>query len=216
MMKKITVPLARCICLVAGCTALLPGTVFGQEQSALGSRAGPVTGHAQEFDWVEHTRSTLGELKAKLTLDPGQMPAWDTWSNGVVKDAHRQISPQSARPDDTLGVADSYSDETTPAQMARGIEHLRAHTAWMQDHLVELEAAQARTQAFYDALDAKQKTIFDLYWHEIRHRVSGHDGDWPMRGKMHEGAAMGAMTEPQEHDDRGSSMRQHADPMTGY
>jgi len=59
--------------------------------------------------------------------------------------------------------------------MARGIERLRADTKWMQGHLVELEAAQARTKAFYGELDANQRTIFDLFWHEVHHRASGHD-----------------------------------------
>ena len=46
--------------------------------------------------------------------------------------------------------------------MAQAIAHLRDHKYLLDQHLQQLEARQVRTQAFYDTLDAKQKTIFDL------------------------------------------------------
>ena len=45
--------------------------------------------------------------------------------------------------------------------------------------LVRLDAAQARTQTFYDALDTQQKTIFDLFWTVMHHRFAGQEG-WQM------------------------------------
>ena len=73
------------------------------------------------------------------------------------------------------------ADGTTPERMARGIARLRAETATMQDHLTQLEAAQVRTKALYDTLSTNQKTIFDLFWHGVYHRVFRQD-----EGGMHE------------------------------
>ena len=134
--------------------------------------------HAEQgapFNWILHTEHTLDELKSKLNLAPGQLPAWNTWSSGVLKDAHLQLEERSAKIEHRREEARAPADLTTPERMARGIEDLRAQTAWLQEHLVQLEAAQARTKAFYDVLDTNQKTIFDLFWHEMHHRTAGHD-----------------------------------------
>jgi len=85
--------------------------------------------------------------------------------------------------------------------MARGIEHLRAEANWVQEHLVQLEAAQVRTQAFHDTLGTNQKTIFDLFWGEMHHRVSGLDDGWRMR--------------EQADPVRGPMMRERAGPQAG-
>jgi len=132
------------------------------------------------FDWVEHTQYTLEELKAKLNLAPTQAAAWDAWSAGVMKDAHQQLEQKKDWMEENPRAGPPAGD-TTPERMARGIERLRAQTKWMQEHLVELEAAQARTKTFYNALDTNQKTIFDLFWHEMHHRVAGHDDGWGMQ-----------------------------------
>jgi hypothetical protein len=192
--------------------ALTATAASGQAEPAAGGKDATV--RAPDFDWIRHTESTLAELKVKLKLEPGQMHAWDVWSDGVIKDAQKQLSgnsPPEATGDQPAG---SY-DDTTPAQMARGIAHLRAHTRWMQEHLVDLEAALARTSAFYELLDAKQKTIFDLYWHEVRHRVGGDGAHWGMRGPMHGWDGNERMW-PHESDYSGSMMQHHTDPMSGY
>lgn len=126
------------------------------------------------FDWVGHTQKTLDELMPKLNLAPGQMGAWQTWSSGVLNDARRHAEQRRAM--EQQEGAPPPPDLSTPEQMQRGIERLRTRLGWMQQHLTQLEAAQARTRTFYDALDANQKTIFDLYWHEMFHRMAGHDG----------------------------------------
>ena len=201
-----------CGTLLAGCWLALTATAaFGQATPAAAGKDATV--RAPDFDWIGHTESTLAELKAKLKLEPGQMHAWDAWSDGVIKDAQKQLSGKS--PPEDMRDQQAGSDDTTPAQMARGIAHLRAHTQWMQEHLVDLEAALARTSAFYDVLDAKQKTIFDLYWHEFRYRVGGEGPHWGMRGPMH-GRDGNERMWPHGYDDSGSMMQRHADPMGGY
>jgi hypothetical protein len=93
----------------------------------------------------------------------------------VLKDGKQQLEQKKSEHDEKTPGAKAPSGNTTPERMARGIERLRAETLWMQEHLSRLEAAQIRTAAFYGALDTNQKTIFDLFWHELYHRVSGHD-----------------------------------------
>jgi hypothetical protein len=141
---------------------------------------GEMLGQSRNFDWVQHTQRTMDELKVKLNLTSGQMAAWDNWSRGVIKDARQQVEQNKTRHKEKSVKAKPAVADTTPERMSRGIERLRARTIWMQAHLVELDAALVRTKTFYNALDTNQKTIFDLFWHEIYHRVSGHDDDWSM------------------------------------
>jgi hypothetical protein len=145
-----------------------------------------MAGPSGNFNWMQHTQRTLDELKAKLNLAPGQMPAWDMWSSGVITDARQQLEQRKPRHE---AKAKAATGGTTPEQMASGIERLRAETSSMQEHLVQLEAAQVRTQAFYNGLDTNQKTIFDLFWHEVYHTVSGHHDGPGMQG--HEGSGPG-------------------------
>lgn len=135
--------------------------------------------HASNFDWVKHTQQTLEELKGKLSLKPEQMPAWETWAAGVIADANQQVENDNPAATDKASARQALKDETTPQRMAKGIERLRTQTSWMQAQLVRLDAAQARTQTFYDALDAQQKTIFDLFWTVMHHRIADQDG-WRM------------------------------------
>ncbi|PMU97111.1 Spy/CpxP family protein refolding chaperone, partial [Pseudomonas sp. MPBD4-3] len=147
-----------------------------------GAGQGGMFRHASNFDWVKHTQQTLEELKGKLSLKPEQMPAWETWAAGVIADANQQVEKGNAAATDKASARQALKDETTPQRMAKGIERLRTQTSWMQAQLVRLDAAQARTQTFYDALDAQQKTIFDLFWTVMHHRIADQDG-W--RTPMH-------------------------------
>jgi hypothetical protein len=132
--------------------------------------------HSTSFDWLKHTQQTLDDLKGKLSLKPEQMPAWDTWAAGVVADANQQLETDKTTGSEMANAKQALMDETTPERMAKGIERLRAQTNWMQTHLVRLDAAQVRTKTFYDALETQQKTIFDLFWTVMHHRVAGQDG----------------------------------------
>ncbi len=134
-----------------------------------------VTGQAR-FDWIKHTQVTLDELKTKLNLNPTQIPAWDTWTAGVVGDAHNQLLMHADDCHHGMRHHSAWINESTPDQMTHGIACLRAEMTRMQEHLVQLEAAQVRTKIFYDTLGPNQKTIFDLFWHEMYHRASGHHG----------------------------------------
>ncbi|WP_318654558.1 Spy/CpxP family protein refolding chaperone [Pseudomonas sp. MWU13-2100] len=132
-----------------------------------------------EFDWIKHTQLTLDDLKGKLNLKPEQLPAWETWSSGVLADAKEQLHKGNGQSDKGSAPPKALVDQTTPERMARGIERLRAQNQWMQAHLVRLDAAQVRTQTFYDSLAAEQKTIFDLFWTAMHHRACAADG-WQM------------------------------------
>lgn len=197
----------RCSLAVAT-MALMAGGAAGQGASAPWGHA--ASGPEQDFDWMAHTQATLATLRGLLHLDADQAGAWDRWSEGVLKDAHRELEHKTA-PMMSPTKGNTAFDESTPQQMARGIAHLRKHLAWMQTHLVELEAAQTRTQAFYEALDIKQKTVFDLYWHEVHHRVSGDDGDGDMQGSRHGGDGMGASMHGADHAERESMMPPHGE-----
>ena len=174
--------LGQCL-LIAASVLLLPSTGAFANPAMPGLGLGPGQGgmfrHASNFDWVKHTQQTLEELKGKLSLKPEQMPAWETWAAGVIADANQQVEKGNAAATDKASARQALKDETTPQRMAKGIERLRTQTSWMQAQLVRLDAAQARTQTFYDALDAQQKTIFDLFWTVMHHRIADRDG-WRM------------------------------------
>lgn len=179
--------LGQCL-LIAASVLLLPSTGAFANPAMPGLGLGPGQGgmfrHASNFDWVKHTQQTLEELKGKLSLKPEQMPAWETWAAGVIADANQQVENDNPAATDKASARQALKDETTPQRMAKGIERLRTQTSWMQAQLVRLDAAQARTQTFYDALDAQQKTIFDLFWTVMHHRIADQDG-WRMPMPMH-------------------------------
>ncbi|WP_193041182.1 MULTISPECIES: Spy/CpxP family protein refolding chaperone [unclassified Pseudomonas] len=179
--------LGQCL-LIAASVLLLPSTGAFANPAMPGLGLGPGQGgmfrHASNFDWVKHTQQTLEELKGKLSLKPEQMPAWETWAAGVIADANQQVEKGNAAATDKASARQALKDETTPQRMAKGIERLRTQTSWMQAQLVRLDAAQARTQTFYDALDAQQKTIFDLFWTVMHHRIADQDG-WRTPMPMH-------------------------------
>lgn len=179
--------LGQCL-LIAASVLLLPSTGAFANPAMPGLGLGPGQGgmfrHASNFDWVKHTQQTLEELKGKLSLKPEQMPAWETWAAGVIADANQQVENDNPAATDKASARQALKDETTPQRMAKGIERLRTQTSWMQAQLARLDAAQARTQTFYDALDAQQKTIFDLFWTVMHHRIADQDG-WRMPMPMH-------------------------------
>jgi hypothetical protein len=150
----------------------------------------------EDFDWLRHTRQTLDELHAKLNLGSEQASAWNDWSEGVLRDAHQQLAQKTTLREAEADAAKSPAMRTTPELMARGIAQLRAQSTWLQEHLVELEAAQLRTKTFYGALDTNQRTIFDLFWHEMHHRTSGHDEAQGLPDGDGPGAMMERMDRP--------------------
>jgi LTXXQ motif family protein len=187
-MKKFSL-IDQCALVAASMLLLQSVPVFAAER--LPPPPGGMAGHSRNFDWVQHTQRTLVELKGKLNLAPEQMTVWDSWSRGVIKDAHQQLEQTKSGHEEKGGGAKPTADGTTPDRMAREIELLRAETNWMQEHLVQLEAAQVRTRDFYNTLGTNQKTIFDLFWHEVHHRVSGHDNSWGMHGNEGPDSMMG-------------------------
>jgi hypothetical protein len=175
----------KCLILFASAAWGLSPPVFAKDSAATAMEG--MQEHHHSFDWIQHTQQTLDELKVKLNLSAEQIPAWDAWSRGVLKDAQQQIDRQKVESEKAYNAEKSMADATTPDQMAAGIVRLRAETTWMQEHLAHLEAAQVRTKAFYTALSVNQRTIFDLFWHEMHHKVAGHDGDLGMHERDESG-----------------------------
>src|SRR5450830_1559725 len=159
--------------LLALGTALLMNLTPAQAQNATAPTplaAVPTVGptpamQPRRRDALQHAQFRLNELQRKLSLSPEQKSAWDTWSTAELQAlkqgieqhqawlaAHAPQGPQAQPP----------AELSTPQRMAQAIAHLRGHKYLLDQHLQQLEARQVRTQAFYDTLDAKQKTIFDL------------------------------------------------------
>ncbi len=170
--------IGQCLFITANILLLPSMSVFANPVMP-GPGPGPMFHHAAGFDWVKHTQRTLDDLKGKLMLKPEQMPAWETWASGVITDANQQADKGRAADSDQAPARQASNNQTTPERMANGIERLRVQTNWMQAQLVRLDAAQARTQTFYDALDAQQKTIFDLFWRVMHRRMAGQAA-WQM------------------------------------
>jgi hypothetical protein len=162
--------IGQCL-LIAASAFLLPSISFAADPQMPASSG--MTRQSLHFDWVKHTQQTLDDLQAKLNLKPEQKPAWEAWAKGVITDANEQVKKKSDTNDEDENSSETeLVDQTTPQRMAKGIARLRAHTDWMQAHLVRLDAAQVRTKTFYDTLEPEQKTIFDLFWTVMHHTNS--------------------------------------------
>jgi hypothetical protein len=174
------------ILIAAGALLLPSANVFANPETP---PSGGTAEYRQDFDWVKHTQQTLDDLKGKLNLTPAQMPAWETWSAGLITDAHQQPGKDNPGHEGKGSAAKPMVDETTPEKMAHGIERLHAQITWMQAHVARLEAAQVRTKTFYDTLSTDQKTIFDLFWNGMHRKMHGYGG-WgthmPMSSPMME------------------------------
>lgn len=159
-----------CFLVAVNTVMFLTAQVFAEDDPSYPAKeASP----GPDTNWVKHTQATLDRLKGKLALTQTQMAAWENWSRAVLTDAHQQTDRKKFMHHDMHDQA--MEDETTPTRMARGIERLREENAWLQQHLTQLEAAQARTNTFYNTLSANQKTIFDLFWRDVHHQVEEHN-----------------------------------------
>src|SRR5450830_1427872 len=152
--------------LLALGTALLMNLTPAQAQNATAPTplaAVPTVGPAPAMqprrrDALQHAQFRLNELQRKLSLSPEQKSAWETWSTAELQAMKQHQAWQAAH----APQAQPPAELSTPQRMAQAIAHLRDHKYLLDQHLQQLEARQVRTQAFYDTLDAKQKTIFDL------------------------------------------------------
>ncbi len=180
-------PIHKIVLVVAG--MLLHQFVFAMANDCLTFPMGNSQGQTHITDKMQQVLHGLDELKAKLNLATGQNEAWNAWSAGVNENARHQFERMEAWHEKHKALPQPTIEDTTPERMARRIEHLRARTAFMQENLARLEAAQARTKIFYDQLDINQKTIFDLYMQQMREKFGhyghhcGHNG---MRGSPYE------------------------------
>jgi len=156
--------------LLALGTALLMNLTPAQAQNATAPTplaAVPTVGPAPAMqphrrDALQHAQFRLNELQRKLSLSSEQKSAWDTWSTAELQALKQGIEQHQAWQAAHAPQAQPPAEMSTPQRMAQAIAHLRDHKYLLDQHLQQLEARQVRTQAFYDTLDAKQKTIFDL------------------------------------------------------
>lgn len=164
----------RTLLCIAASALLLQG---GMAQGDTPRDRQPSAPLAHPFDWTVHTQELLTDLKDRLVLTASQATAWDAWSAGALEDARAQGEQMKTLFESRSGPWEP--DLTTPDRMSRKAERLRTQITLMQAHLARVEAAQKRTRAFYDQLDAKQKTIFDLFW-----RQDYRNEPWPGHGMM--------------------------------
>jgi len=153
--------------LLALGTALLMNLAPVQAQNAPAADAAPTFGpgpaaQPHRRDALQHAQFRLNELQRKLSLSPEQKSAWDTWSSAELQALKQGLEQQQAWQAAHAPLGQPPAELSTPQRMAQAIAHLRDHKYLLDQHLQQLEARQVRTQAFYDTLDAKQKTIFDL------------------------------------------------------
>ena len=116
----------------------------------------------------------LASLQLKLDLQPGQTQAWKTWEQTVRTEVKKQ-STEECRINMQwwTHASDDEIDLSTPERLKHQEDSLRNQLALMQAQLERLESAEKNTVPFYAVLDAKQKTIFDLFW-RLEHATSFH------------------------------------------
>jgi len=198
--------------LLALGTALLMSFAPAQAQNASGADAAPTFGpgpatQPQRRDALQHAQFRLNELQRKLSPSADQKSAWDTWSSAELQALKQGIEQHQAWQAAHAPQGQPPAEPSTPQRMAQAIAHLRDHKYLLDQHLQQLEARQVRTQAFYDTLDAKQKTIFDLLVQPGPHGPGPHGMGGPGGPGAHEagpgfrtgpgpGAAMKAPRQP--------------------
>jgi hypothetical protein len=117
------------------------GPGAGAPQGMHGMREG--RGHRDPAKMQERMAKRQAELKQKLAITPQQEPAWNTWTAAMKPPANLQ------RPN-----REEIAKLSTPER----IDRMRAlRTARM----AEMDKRADATKAFYAALNADQKKVFD-------------------------------------------------------
>lgn len=171
--------------LLALGTALLMNLTLAQAQTAPAPAVGPTFGptpalQPHRHDELQHAQFRLSELQRKLSLSPEQKSAWDTWSAAELQALKQGMEQHQAWQAAHVPQGQPPVELSAPERMARAISQLRDHKYLLDQHLQQLEAGQVRTQAFYDTLDAKQKTIFDLLTQPGPHGPGPHGMGGPL------------------------------------
>lgn len=156
---------AMCLNLASARAQTAPTTPDAGPAAAVPAAVPAPLARPQRRDELQHAQFRLNELQRKLSLAPEQKSAWDSWSAAELQALKQGIEQRQAwraahLPPSQPG--QPPAELSAPQRMAQAIAHLRDHKYLLDQHLQQLEARQVRTQAFYDTLDAKQKTIFDL------------------------------------------------------
>lgn len=118
----------------------------------------------------EHMAKRQAELKAKLAITPAQEPAWSAWT--------ATLQPPATRP------ARPSREEIAKLSTPERIDKMRALSAQRQ---AEMDKRADATKAFYGALTADQKKVFDAETMRFAggHGRSGHGGGHGGHGTHH-------------------------------
>lgn len=175
--------------LMALGTALLMNLAPAQAQNAPAPGLPPAMQGGHHRDELQHAQFHLNELQRKLSLSPEQKSAWDTWSAAELQALKQGMEQHQAWQAAHAPQGQPPAELSAPQRMAQAIAQLRDHKYLLDQHLQQLEARQVRTQAFYDTLDAKQKTIFDLLAQPGPHGPGPHGMGGPGGPGAHEPGA---------------------------
>lgn len=132
--------------ITLGLLATLGTTAFAQMGPGMHGKEGqqgPRMEKMREF-MAERHQKHLGELKAKLQLDPSQENAWKSFTEVMQPPAH-----PIARTDRT-----TVEKLTTP-------ERVDQMMAWHAEREAEMKKRGEATKAFYAGLNTEQKKTFD-------------------------------------------------------
>jgi nitrate/nitrite-specific signal transduction histidine kinase len=162
---------SRWLLILSGALLLQWTSAQADESPAHSPMQHPGMMHAPR-DASEHIQKGLSHLKVALHLNDSQMASWETWSQGVLADvkanqeqmkAHWKNSPAS----------EEQQPQTSPDRLAKQISQEEQHLAGFQQRLARQKEALVRTQTFYNTLDEKQKSIFDLFEQKMAHERHG-------------------------------------------
>lgn len=137
--------------LTAGILSCTAGLSLAAEQ-APAPAMGPM-GHHMNFNPEEHLQRTLKDLQGKLALSAGQQGAWQTYSQAQLSRVKQMEERFKALRDEGKEPAKL----TTPERMDQAAAHMKEGAERMAQEAKD-------TKAFYSALTAQQKVIFDLFW----------------------------------------------------
>lgn len=168
--RRASLPL---LALALGLMTTLPAQADNKSSTTVKTTAADPCAFAAD-DRLSLLDNRLASLQEKLALQPSQTAAWKTWVKAVRDDVTKQ-SAEECRINQQWweSMRTQEIDLSTPERLKRQEDGLRTQLAMIQARLDQIEAAEKNTVPFYDILDQKQKTIFDLFW-RLEHATSFH------------------------------------------
>ena len=118
-------------------------------------------------DPVAIAQHRLTRLRAALSLTDAQQPAWQTFADKVMAQAH-------LRQDERKAMENAPDEAPAPQRMAHAAEMMQQHAHSMSD-------VAAAAQRLYDLLTAEQRKTFDdmAGWRRIHMRARAGNASAP-------------------------------------